>query len=304
MPRANLCPRRSMRCPALRATLRVIPAGCRRQPTAGSSWSRSPQARHRATAAACGSRPHPRLRRPARWRCRPEAGPGQSSASAGTAPGPARSPRCRTPVCRKTGARRDGGWRTPAATAAGTGHRSRILCGSAPGPHWPASPARPGPWSGSPHRHAGTRSRSGAGCPAFADPPGSRPATGPPAATPAGDRIEGQGAASSSALRAIRPVVLALQAAYRPGAHLSHIGCRTQTVTSAPPATLSSVRRCATGPVEPAQSSANRSATHRARKCGQMSMFAVGHHVTQAAWVPKISAPRYADRRAVRVKGL
>src|SRR5215472_3956172 len=123
----------------------------------------------------------------------------------------------------------------PAAAAGGTGHRSRTPYGSAPGPHWPASPARSGPWSGSPHRHAGTRSRSGAGCPAFADPPRSRPATGLPAATPAGDRIEGQGAASSSALRAIRPVVLALQAAYRPSDHLSHIGPRTKTATPAPP---------------------------------------------------------------------
>jgi hypothetical protein len=33
-------------------------------------------------------------------------------------------------------------------------------------------------------------------------------------------------------------------------------------------------------------------------------MVTGGLHVTKAVWVPKISAPRYADRRAVGVKGL
>src|ERR1019366_9934421 len=68
-----------------------------------------------------------------------------------------------------------------------------------PGPPPPASPAQYEPSCGSPHTQPETRPQSGAGSPASSGPPESPPAEDPLAAAPAGDQIEGQGAASSSA---------------------------------------------------------------------------------------------------------
>ncbi len=187
--------------PAPRAAHRVIPEGYLRRPTAGNSWWIVQQARHPAVAAAAGStsllacrnlKPVSDVRRhrlpanrqhPPRWHLALLDGLGIEFRLA------------RRPVRRHADA-----WTTPAEGAAGPGHRSHSPYGLAPGPQQPMWQAQTGSSSGSPHSHAETHSRSGAGSPASFDPRGSLHAVDPPTEAPTGDRIEGQGAASSSAL--------------------------------------------------------------------------------------------------------